>query len=174
MLHYLRVRLRLTITQSHTHTMQQTRTHKAVTRRVEAKKLLSRPRQSEYSTCEKFDWGQHKTLNTSIWDSFSVPPLHNRFEFPTNRVDGEELSIVKRHKVRILCVHAYILYPPSIKSHREIQRSQTFKMAPLGIPTLTKENNAFIMFNVKFLKGSIKYHFNKDFILNDHKELLSP
>ena len=29
--------------------MQQTRTHKAVTRRVEAKKLLSRRRKSEYS-----------------------------------------------------------------------------------------------------------------------------
>ena len=33
--------LGITITQSHKHTMQQTRTHKAVTRRVEAKKLLS-------------------------------------------------------------------------------------------------------------------------------------
>ena len=32
--------------------MQQTRTHKAVTRRVEAKKLLSRRRQSEYSLTE--------------------------------------------------------------------------------------------------------------------------
>ena len=49
MLHYLRVGLRITITQSHTHTMQQTRTHKAVTRRIEAKKLLSHRRQSEYS-----------------------------------------------------------------------------------------------------------------------------
>ena len=34
---------------AHTHTMQQTHTHKAVTRRVEAKKLLSRRRHSEYS-----------------------------------------------------------------------------------------------------------------------------
>ena len=49
MLHYLRVDLRITITQSHTHTMQQTHTHKVVTRRIEAKKLLSRQRQSEYS-----------------------------------------------------------------------------------------------------------------------------
>ena len=49
MLHYLRVGLRITITQSHTHTMQQTHMHKAVTRRVEAKKLLSRRRQLEYS-----------------------------------------------------------------------------------------------------------------------------
>ena len=48
-LHYLHVGLRITITQSHKHTMQQTRTHKAVTRCVEAKKLLSRRRQSEYS-----------------------------------------------------------------------------------------------------------------------------
>ena len=48
MLHYLHVGLRITITQSHTHTMQQTRMHKAVTWRVEAKKLLSRRRQSEY------------------------------------------------------------------------------------------------------------------------------
>ena len=34
----VRVGLRITIMQSHTHTMQQTRMHKAVTRRVEAKK----------------------------------------------------------------------------------------------------------------------------------------
>ena len=49
MLHYLCVGLRITIMQSHTHTMQQTRTHRAVTWRVEAKKLLSCQRQSEYS-----------------------------------------------------------------------------------------------------------------------------
>ena len=48
-LNYLRVGLRITITQSHMHTMQQTYTHKAVTRRDEVKKLLSRRRQSEYS-----------------------------------------------------------------------------------------------------------------------------
>ena len=53
MLHYLRVGLRITITQSHTHTMQQTRMHKAVTLRVEAKKLLSRRRQSEYYVNQK-------------------------------------------------------------------------------------------------------------------------
>ena len=35
--------------QSHTHAMQQTHMHKAVTRHVEAKKLLSRRRQSNYS-----------------------------------------------------------------------------------------------------------------------------
>ena len=49
MLHYLLVGSSITITQSHTHTMQQTHMHKAVTGRVEAKKLLSRRRQSEYS-----------------------------------------------------------------------------------------------------------------------------
>ena len=49
MLHYLRVGSCITFTQSHTHTMQQTRTHKAVTGRIEAKKLLSSRRQSEYS-----------------------------------------------------------------------------------------------------------------------------
>ena len=49
MLHYLRVGLRITITQMNTRTMQQTHTHKSVTGRVEAKKLLSRRRQSEYS-----------------------------------------------------------------------------------------------------------------------------
>ena len=48
MLHYLCVGLRITIIQSHTNTMQQIRTHKAVTRRVENKKLLSRRRQLEY------------------------------------------------------------------------------------------------------------------------------
>ena len=46
MLHYLRISLRITITQLHMHTVQQTRMHKAVTQRVEAKKLLSRRRQS--------------------------------------------------------------------------------------------------------------------------------
>ena len=39
----------MAITRSHTHTMQQTHTHKAVTGRVETKKLLSRRRQSDYS-----------------------------------------------------------------------------------------------------------------------------
>ena len=42
MLHYLCVGSRITITQSLTHAMQQTHMHKAVTGRVEAKKLLSR------------------------------------------------------------------------------------------------------------------------------------
>ena len=49
MLHYLRVGLRIIITQTNTRTMQQTHTHKSVTGHVEAKKLLSRRRQSEYS-----------------------------------------------------------------------------------------------------------------------------
>ena len=38
----------ITITQSHTHTMQQTHRHKVVTECTEAKKLLSRWRQSDY------------------------------------------------------------------------------------------------------------------------------
>ena len=63
MLHYLRVGLRITITQSHTHAMQQTHTHththKAVTRWVEAKKLLSRWRQSEYSDQDKVPSSSH-------------------------------------------------------------------------------------------------------------------
>ena len=50
MLLYLPVGLRITITQLYMHTMQQTRTHKAVTLCVEAKKVLSRRRQSEYSS----------------------------------------------------------------------------------------------------------------------------
>ena len=54
MLHYLRVDSRITITQSHTHTMQQTHTQKEVTGRVEAKKLLSRRRQSEYRLVAPF------------------------------------------------------------------------------------------------------------------------
>ena len=48
MLHYLRVGSRITIMQSHTHTMKQMHMHKAVTGHVEAKKLLSSRRQSEY------------------------------------------------------------------------------------------------------------------------------
>ena len=46
--HYLRIGSRITIMQSHTQTMQQAHTHKTVTGGVEAKKLLSRGRQSEY------------------------------------------------------------------------------------------------------------------------------
>ena len=49
MLHYLRIGSRITIMQSHTHTKQQTHMHKTVTGRIEAKKLLSRQRQSEYA-----------------------------------------------------------------------------------------------------------------------------
>ena len=61
----------------------------------------------------------------------------------------------KAQKVRILCLHAYPCYPPSIKIHCEIKRSQTsetFEKWCLGIPILIKENNTFIMFNFKFLK----------------------
>ena len=47
LLYYLRVRL-MTITQSHTDTMHQMHMHKAVTERIEAKKLLSRQGQSDY------------------------------------------------------------------------------------------------------------------------------
>ena len=54
MLHYLCVGSRITITQSHTHTTQQTHKHKAVTARIEAKKLLSRQRQSEYSSSKNW------------------------------------------------------------------------------------------------------------------------
>ena len=49
MLHYLHIGI--SITQSHTYTMQQRHTHKAVTGRVEAKKLLACQRHSEYRKC---------------------------------------------------------------------------------------------------------------------------
>ena len=49
MLHYLRVSLPITIMQSHTHAMQRTHMYKAGTRRIKAKKLLSRRRQSQYN-----------------------------------------------------------------------------------------------------------------------------
>ena len=44
----MRVRLRNRYTQAYVQIMQHTRTHKVVTGRVEAKKLLSRRRQSNY------------------------------------------------------------------------------------------------------------------------------
>ena len=47
-LHCMRVRLRNGYTQAYAQIMQHTHTHKAVTRCVEAKKLLSRRRQSNY------------------------------------------------------------------------------------------------------------------------------
>ena len=57
--------------------MQQTHTHKAVTWRVEAKKLLSRRRQSEYS-------------ETQIYTEFSInftwiEYIDNILTFPFNR-----------------------------------------------------------------------------------------
>ena len=49
LLHCMRVRLRNGYTQAYAQIMQHTHTHKAVSGRVEAKKLLSRRRQSNYS-----------------------------------------------------------------------------------------------------------------------------
>ena len=49
LLHCMRVRLRNGNTQVYVQIMQYTHTYKAVTERVEAKKLLSRRRQSNYS-----------------------------------------------------------------------------------------------------------------------------
>ena len=49
LLHCMRVRLRNGYTQAYAQIMQHTHMHKAVTGRVEAKKLLSRRRQSNYS-----------------------------------------------------------------------------------------------------------------------------
>ena len=49
LLHCMRVRLRNGYTRAYAQIMQHTHTHKAVTGRVEAKKLLSRQRQSNYS-----------------------------------------------------------------------------------------------------------------------------
>ena len=51
LLHCMRVRFRNGYTQAFAHLMQYTHTHKAVTGRIEAKKLLSRRRQSNYSFC---------------------------------------------------------------------------------------------------------------------------
>ena len=52
--------------------MQQTRTHKAVTRRVEAKKLLSRRRQSQYS--------QELSVCSIIFDWITLAHLNVRAE----------------------------------------------------------------------------------------------
>ena len=49
MLHFCIGGSRLTITQSYKHTMQQAHMHMAVTSCIEAKKLLSHRRQSDYS-----------------------------------------------------------------------------------------------------------------------------
>ena len=50
LLYCMRVRLRNGYTQAYAQIMQHTHTHKAVTGPVEAKKLLSRRRQSNYSS----------------------------------------------------------------------------------------------------------------------------
>ena len=52
LLHCMRVRLRNGYTRAYAQIMQHTHTHKAVTERVEGKKLLSRRRQSNYSVLE--------------------------------------------------------------------------------------------------------------------------
>ena len=62
--------------QSHTHTVQQTRTHKAVTRRIEAKKLLFRRRQSNYSSILLND-GQLATFTNSP-QVYKLAPLQSR------------------------------------------------------------------------------------------------
>ena len=59
--------------------MQHTHTHKAVTRRVEAKKLLSRRRQSNYSYKWQF---QVKNLVTDKSESFKT----RKSEHNSNRV----------------------------------------------------------------------------------------
>ena len=47
--------------------------------------------------------------------------LTGETEFHTNCADGPEwVFIAKRYKLRILCLHAYILYPLSIKIHCDI------------------------------------------------------
>ena len=50
-LHFMRVLVRNGYTQAYAQNLQHTHTHKAVTGRVEAKKLLSRWRQSNYRFC---------------------------------------------------------------------------------------------------------------------------
>ena len=47
--------------------MQQTRTHEAVTQRVEAKKLLSRQRQSEYSYIQNTDMFYFVMHVSTLW-----------------------------------------------------------------------------------------------------------
>ena len=87
--------------------------------------------------------------------SRSVPPgeLTGETEFPSNHADGKGLWVAKGHKVRILCLHAYILYPQSQRFLVKFQvpkprRPLKWRPRP-GIPTMTKENNTFIMSIVK-------------------------
>ena len=54
LLHCMRVRLCNGYTRAYSQIMQHTHTHKVVTRRVEAKKLLSRRRQSNYRNVYMF------------------------------------------------------------------------------------------------------------------------
>ena len=49
------------------------------------------------------------------WPTSPARFLTEETEFRTNRADGEGIRVAKRHKVRILCLHAYIHYPPSIR-----------------------------------------------------------
>ena len=71
LLHCMRVRLRNGYTWAYAQIMQHTYTHKAVTQRVEAKKLISRRRQSKYSDPE----------------SGTVPLYHGRSQmWSSNRV----------------------------------------------------------------------------------------
>ena len=67
LLHCMRVRLRNGYTRAYAQMMQHTHTHKAVTGRVEAKKLLSRRRQSNYSPVIDFTkfLMHRKTLRSS-------------------------------------------------------------------------------------------------------------
>ena len=71
LLHCMRVRLRNGYTRAYAQIMQHTHTHKTVTGRVEARKLLSRRRQSNYSEeiwTSSLHWYQKRT-NSSSFDN---------------------------------------------------------------------------------------------------------
>ena len=79
----MRMRLRNGYTRGYAQIMQHTHTHKAVTGRVEAKKLLSRRRQSNYS---HLIINFHKKERSSERDSYILPFDHNLLNPPCHTV----------------------------------------------------------------------------------------
>ena len=94
MLHFLRI----TITRSHTHAIQQAHTHKAVTRRAEANKLLSCRRQSYYSVVHMHDW-------RNVWKGLLFETDSNAWEIMSQNVSISRKWIEKINQghLKVIC-----------------------------------------------------------------------
>ena len=110
MLHYLRIGSRITITQMHMHTMQQTHTHKAVTGRVEAKKLpLLKAIKSivkKVNSRLKFLYRQANYFNEKVKKMICSALMFCLFDFSISAWYG---GISKYHAHRLQCAQNKVI-----------------------------------------------------------------